>query len=702
MSDHYLNREIVHEKHSSGNAPRMREYVQALAEKWWVVAIGLLLAMGYGYRSISKNTPAYVARTVIMIEARGAQVMRGLESVDQTDPRYIDVMNTMIETIHSRTLLRFVVESLNLQDNQDFLSPNPNGNPHSKEEAVEALIGCVNVSLRRNTRLVDIIVQHPNPKMTAILADTIAKEFIRFGLQDRINSARSAAEFLNEQAGKYRETNNASSLESNQNFVLEQLKTLNSRLETARAMRFSTESDLEKAEQLVNLPKELANIPSISKQPTVSAVVMSLIEKENGFTQLSQRYKSLHPKYIAAVSEIAELKLKFNQVLLEAVTVLRGDCKAAKETQEKLEKLVTEQESVSLELDRKAVDYNMLKREAEANRTMYDSMIARMKEIDVSGEIDRSPIKIVENAMVPGAPIRFDKVKIMMTASLMGILLSGGLVIVLMRLNPFVTTIEHVDRYIGIPVIGAIPKWKTEHGPMVLDYFKTTNHEFSEAFRTFRTAVMMAHKKESKTFMICSAVPNEGKTFITSCLGVAFAQVGFKTLLIDADLRKRSLSRRIFGKKEHPGLHEFLDGRATFEEILQPTGVGNCFLITGGERADNSAELLRKNALQPLIETALKSFDKIVIDSPPVLSVSDALILAVDIETVYLTAWSGKSHRLALTKACDILATVGKTPSGIILNAIQQRSRKFYYYDYGHDEPSMSSNHRIKTNVQSQ
>ena len=161
--------------------------------------------------------------------------------------------------------------------------------------------------------------------------------------------------------------------------------------------------------------------------------------------------------------------------------------------------------------------------------------------------------------------------------------------------------------------------------------------------------------------------------------------MGVKTLLIDLDLRKRSLSRQILGNKTQPGLVEFLQGHATFEEILQPTTVENCFVIPAGGFIENPAELLRKNVLQPLIQVALQSFEKIVIDTPPILSVSDALILASDIEKIYLTAWSGKSHGVALRNACHALISSGRSPDGIILNAIHSRHSNYYYY-YGKKE----------------
>jgi len=679
--------------------PLFREYWQAIVERWWVAVITLVLALVYGFYHLSVIKPVYAARSVIMIEPQGAKVMRGLESVDQTDTKTLDVMNTMVETIHSRTMLRLVVENLNLQDNPDFLPPNPTGAPHSKEEATDYLLGCVSVNLRKFTRLVDIIVQHPNPKMAAILADAVAKGFIQFGLQERINTARNAAEFLTEEAGKYREklrqselaldkyreTNNASSLETDQNFVLEQLKGLHARLDAAKADRFSLEGDFAKAEQNADRPDELINIPSISRQQAIATLAQSLAQKETFFATLSQQYKSKHPKYIAASSEIEELRKQLNQKLTDALATLGTQCKSARENEERLSKMVDAQEAVSLELDRKSIDYSMLKREAEANRTLYDSMVARMKEIDVTGEIDSSPVKIVEAAVIPGLPLRFNKLQYLMSTAFVGLLLGIGLIVTLMRSSPYLTTVAHVDRFIGVPVFGIIPIWRQEDGPKELNFFNSENHAFMEAFRSLRTAMLLDKEKEPRTFLVTSAFIDEGKTFVCCNLAVAFAQMGTKTLLIDADLRKPSVSHRLFGKSETPGLAEFLEGRATFEEIIRPTGVDNFSVITGGEATHKPAELLRKNVLLPLIQTALKTYERVIIDTPPLLAVSDALILAGDVETVCLTIRSGKSHRRAVEQAVKALVSVGKKPSGIILNAIHERHSKYHYYAYGHN-----------------
>jgi len=701
-TDHYSTRETEFEEPSLARGPVLLEYWQAITERWWVVAIVFLLAIGYGGFKVSKTKPLFAARSVIIIEPRAAQVMRGLESVDQTDPRTLDVMNTMVETIHGRTLLRLVVDSLNLQDNLDFLPPNSNGKPHSKKEALDYLFDCMTVKLRKDTRLVDITVQHPNAKMAAILADAIANEFIKFGLQERITAARNAAEFLSEEAGKYREklqqselaldkyreTNNATSLESDQNFVLEQLKALNARLDTERAARFTLDGDYAKAQQLADNPEDLVNIPGIAKQPSVSSMSGSLAEKEASFAILSQQYKSKHPKHLAAAAEINGLRNKFRQTVSEAVLVLGADCKAAKENEERLAKAVAAQQAVSMELDRKAIDYNMLKREAEANRAMYDSMVSRMKEIDVTGEIDSSPIKFIENAVIPDMPIAFNKVVYMLTSALLGLFLGGGIVMALMRNSPFLTTAAQIDRQIGVPVLGTIPAWKPEDGPRDFNFFNSANHSFTEAFRSLRAGMLLNNEREPQTFLVTSAVLGEGKTFISCNLGVAFAQTGMRTLLIDADLRKRTVSRLIFGQEEQPGLAEFLEGRASFEEILRPTGVDNYFVITAGKHIHKPAELLRKNVLQPLIDIALKSFERIIVDTPPVLAVSDALILARDVDAVCLAVRSGKSHRQAVTLACDALAAVGKRPSGVILNAAQEWHGKYRYYAYSRYHPS--------------
>jgi capsular exopolysaccharide synthesis family protein len=392
----------------------------------------------------------------------------------------------------------------------------------------------------------------------------------------------------------------------------------------------------------------------------------------------------MHPKYIDASAEIEGLRAKFRQVLSAAVGILGNSCKSSKDYEDGLAKGVEQQEAKAMDLDRKAVNYSMLKRDAEADKAMYDAMITRMTELDVTGDPDSCPIKIVETAVVPDKPAGPNPVLYMLASAMLGLALGVGAVIVLMRSNAAITTVAHVDRFIGLPVLSLVPQWKPSDGKLDLNFFDSPNHAFSEAFRSLRASMLLQDKnKEPQTFLIASATPGEGKTMISCNLGVAFANSGMKTLLIDVDLRKPMVSRRIFGKEERPGIVEFLKGKATFDEIVRPTGIENYYVITAGKHVSNPAELLRKNVLQPLIATAMKSFEKIIIDSPPVLPVSDALILAGDVQTVCFTVRSGKTHWMAVKKACDALAEAGKEPAGIILNGIQERHHAQHYYYYG-------------------
>jgi capsular exopolysaccharide synthesis family protein len=206
----------------------------------------------------------------------------------------------------------------------------------------------------------------------------------------------------------------------------------------------------------------------------------------------------------------------------------------------------------------------------------------------------------------------------------------------------------------------------------------------AEAFRSLRTSLFLLGKEEDRrTFLVTSAIPAEGKTFISSSLAVAFAQGGLKTLIIDADLRKPTVSRVFFGKSYKPGLTELLVGHAAFADVIRSTKVENLFVMPAGERAPNPAELLTKIAIREVIKTALKTYDRVIIDTAPVLAVSDTLMIADEVRTVCLAVRSGMTPRGAVERACKLLADAGNVPAGLVMNRMPVSSSGYYYY-YGH------------------
>lgn len=683
------------------------ECLYAVKKRIWLVVLMTVMGVAVSIVILARTTPVYAARSVLLIEQHSAQVVR-MDSVDQSDARYPDVMNTLVETVRSMMFLQRVVDGLNLNENPDFLPKSPTGLPHTKEEALGMLAGCIKTNLRKNTRLLDIIAEHPNPEVARLLADGVAKEFIRYGNDQRVSSSQSANEFINDELNKLRNklrraeetlqkfpgAMETGAVEQNQDINVDQLKDLNTRFSNARAERLSLETDQARAIENANNPAELLKLPSVARQPIVAPLLSALVDKESNLVVLSQQYKSKHPKYITAVAEIKSLKDSLNQKAMEAAALISTACAIARDNEEKLSKSMHAQELVLAERNRRMVDYKVMKREYDADRTIFEQMQARMKEIDVTKNIDGSPIKIVDNATVPGLPIRPDKVQTLTVGTLLGFAMGVFGSVGINRFRRRIRTIAQAEDLIGLPVLGALMKRKKVNGESPKEFSLGCKGPDAEAFRSLQTAICVRVKSENRgTIMLTSAIPGEGKTYLSINLAATFAQSGTKTLLIDADLRKHTCSRILANNVKKAGFAEVLSGEMQLANVVEAAEIPNLYFMTAGINIQNPSQVLIPASLKAVFEQALKEYDQIIVDAPPVLAVSDSLLMAGTVQSICFVVGSGVSQCREVERACKLLADARKIPIGIAMNLIEPQwgddgLYTKYYYPKDDEEPS--------------
>ncbi|MCX6966275.1 MAG: polysaccharide biosynthesis tyrosine autokinase [Verrucomicrobia bacterium] len=676
----------------------LMDCLYAVKKRLWLVALTTVLGIGCSIVYLARTTPVFATRSVLLIEQRAAQVVR-MDSVEQTDARYLDVMNTLVETMRSRTFLQRVVDNLNLQENPNFLPKNENGIPHTKEEAVGVLAGCIKTSLRKNTRLVDIGAEHANPEIARLLADSVAKEFILFGNDQRMASAQAANEYINDELSKlqdklhrtekalqqFPQVMHTGPTEQNQDITVDQLKDLNARFSAARAERLSLETERARAIENAHNPEELLKLPSVAGHPIVAPLLAALVDKESNLVVLRQQYKSKHPKYITAVAEIESLKASLYQKAMEASERISISCSIAKDQEDKLSKSVAALEQVLAQRNRDMVDYNTMKREYDSDRAMYESMRGRMKEIDVTKGVDGSPIKIVDSATVPGVPIRPQKFMSVVEGGLFGLALGVAGTIGIHQFRRRLRTVGQVEKLTGLPVLGALMKRTKASTENPKEFVLHPQGNDIESFRALQTAISARKKSEDRrVLMITSAIPGEGKTYVSINLAMASAQSCAKTLLIDADMRKKTCSRILSNVANTVGFSDVLAGNARLENVVASTEVPNLFFMAAGENLRSPAEWLSPAALKSTLGKALEEFDQIILDTPPVLAVSDSLIMAAEIQAVCYVVGAGKVQFREVERACKLLAETGNQPLGVALNFMEKQwgNEDYYYGDY--------------------
>jgi Mrp family chromosome partitioning ATPase len=523
--------------------------------------------------------------------------------------------------------------------------------------------------------------------------------------------------------------------------VEDKLQDLNTKLTTAKAERLRLEAELQQIDAVGDNVEALLAFPSIASAPTVADRRKDVAQVQAAVAALSQRYKEKHPKMLAARAALAEAQENLRRAVLGQPAVLRNTLEQARAAENNLASAVQEQEKSAIALNRAAIGYQELARQAETDRALYESVLRQIKETDLSKDVKTNAVSIIEHSPFPRKPVSPSPIKAIGLGLLLGLLAGAAFVYLTDAMDRSVKTVDEAEALFEMPVLAAIPEVKKSEVAPDGDGEKMQEEATyrlvaeapegpaAEAFRNLRAAVaLLGPEIDHKVFIFTSASPAEGKSFTSANYALSLAQQGYNVLLIDGDLRRPTL-HRIFqaGGAEDAkaiasgyGIVDCLVGAVDLDEAVKPvsstridpvpalngsgpssdaTQKGKLSLLAGGRRAPNPAELLSGSTFGRLIEEATRSYDRVVIDSAPVLAVSDTLLMVPHVQNVCMVIRAGHSARNAIQRALRLLSTSGGRTVGMVLNRLpRQRGASYYYYyaseGYGAGEGSYSNHYR--------
>ncbi|AHF94855.1 hypothetical protein OPIT5_28500 [Opitutaceae bacterium TAV5] len=701
-----------------GSLPRLdiRQILLCIRERWIVsTSLATLVCVLLGVWLL-KQPKVFQASATLLVgrieKVLGNEITNVVDDSvggSKNDPAF----DTHLAQITSREMIQRVVASFKPEEKARILAPwlDKDAPPLSDSQTDARLASLIadNVGVVRqgSTFLVRVSYKHREPAVAALVATRFTECYIVYLMDRNTSSNDSAISFLREQTEDlrkkaeaseralqaYREKTRMVSLEESQNIVVDRMKAISSALTEAQVARFAINARLQQAESIISKnsdPLELASVTEFSSLASVQSQLDGLIAKK---AVMSEKYGRRHPAMVEQERSIQALEKLRGDLVRAALSTLRNQREKAVENERQLQEKLADAEKASLGLDRLAVEYNVLRREAETNRATYTQVLGRLNETSLTAQLGNSNIKISERAQIPTFPIEPDPKKIFRALGFLGLLIIIGYPVGMELIFNRVKTWTDVERYIGLPLLSEFPVLKKlpddKLNHLVL---QDTDPDAGEIIQTLYSQLRLNSRLDApKTLIVTSTVPGEGKSFVASNLATAFAAHGMRTLIIDGDLR-RPVQHRLAGAPNTHGLLRWLDkgGRSDGPlagdpdlGLLRPAP--NLFVLRAGGISRRISELLESKKLKALIEQAQREFDILLIDTPPAGIFPDALSLAPFAnELIYVVRFNYVS-RPQVHRVTERLRSTGLELPGIVLNMMPSgRGSSGYYSGYGY------------------
>lgn len=681
------------------------QLVDGVRRHSWIPITLAMFGLILGYAYFKRQKPVYEAVSVAQFGSEQNSLL-GLNSMSTPGLGDEKSVNTLIQAAKSREVVGRVVSELNLTRLPAFSGGHPINSKEARENAISTVSSMIRISLRKDTRLIDFNVTGADPEQVASLSNQAVLSLVAElesqkskTMQGAIQALVAEGQRLQDKLKKseiamhdYKRSNQAISLDERKDLVLSKLKELGSELNQQSKERLTLETQLQACKE-EKLPRdELLNLPTIASHPKVSGILTQISNQKSALALLAERYKPKHPKYEAVQAVINNLEVQLTAILNDAVHLLASSCDHARELERRLQEQLKKQESEALDLEQLAVQYNVLKREMESDQAVYESVLTRIKQVDVSKGMETPPIWVHQLAMVPGEPVSPNAKKVVGSSTAGGFMLGLAIIGLIVMQDRSIRSVDDARQKLRLPVLGMIAN--LPHHPDTKDQ-QTKGHEYTqgmtpallahkavaESFREFRAIIARMAKSQQTCHMVVSAVPDEGKTFVSTHLAVSLASQGFRTLLIDMDLRRSQLAN-VFGiPNTRKGVIDLLLEEASFAEVCLSGGIAHLAIMPAGKRVANPAELLSTCGVERLKEMAFAAgFDRIVIDTAPLIPVNDTLELGGLADSTFLVIRCNRTPADIIQEAIRKLQQTGIPLTGLVLNRLTQRTRSYDYY----------------------
>jgi succinoglycan biosynthesis transport protein ExoP len=655
-----------------------RYYVDLLWRSRLLLVAASLGGLGLGLLASEIQTPRFRARTLLEVMPPNPTSLTVTDALVGTGNPIRDrqYFNTQLNVLKSRTLGERVVAKLKLADKPPF---------KDSRDAAGLLMTHVQVDPVPETFVVEVKVTHPDAKEAALWANTLADLYIDYSLEGQVEAARRAyrwvTERLTETQGSMQEAQDKllKGYQGQDLFVPEgsvsaittSITKLNEDFIQAQARKITLQSQLSEFSVMRQRNRDLDAIPQVAGDSTVLDLNGKLQSLNLDLSRLKEKYKEAHPE-VQKVQVQAELLKKAKTARVQQIEDgLRAEYRQLERGENDLKDAIEAQKGQAVAQSRKLTELESLKKQADSATGLYAVLLQKLNETNIAASLQNNNVRLLDRAIVPQLPVWPERNKVAIVGLLLGFVIGSAYVLLRDYFANTIKDAEDVERYLRLDLLAAVPKHTKENAPLA-----------TEAYQTLRTALLFARKDDrGQILLVSGTAPGEGKTTTVVNLAKLLAVSGESTVVIDCDLRRANLHNRL-GVAREPGLTDFFVKQTELSDLIQPTRTKNLFVLSAGPLPPNPPAILARDNVSDFLDQLRSRFRWVIVDSPPLASVTDALLLARHVDSTVLVIQHDKVDKKVVKRSLLALRKATDNVLGAVLNAVDVKTRGHYYYYY--------------------
>jgi len=683
-----------------GGGPQrsFQDYLMMFRERIWIFIVAFFIIFSGAVLYTINKTPVYTAFARVQILREDPSAMQTQEVDVSNVVRSEEDLRTQISLMQSSTIVEGVKQRLDDEERERFMAPYRDSfTLGEKLTAEEVLARNRKIAPERSSLIVNVGFKHPDPTIAANIAQYFAEEFQQYNLNQNIDTSMKAVEDLRIRAeqqrekveelemklAEYREKHNAVSISEQENIAREQLARLNEIVIENKNAFDQVATKWELIESYRRKDKKLWNLSFIANQPRVSDLLSQISKLEIERARLSKRYREKHPDMVRLQESLDEARGELEKAVQNAVDKVYASYLEGKNNFEQASQRLAEKEAEMIELSKIKVEYNSLKRELDVQQKFYQALVSRMTQENAQVNLKNPNARIVDDAAPPQEPSSPNVAMNLAAGFVGGAAIGIGLVFGVAFLDDRIKSAFDIEGAVGLPLLGIVARIKkldtTSKAQAVAS---NVDRHVTESFRSIHSALKLNDQsKTAKIILTTSTVPGEGKSFVSSNLSLTFATHGEKTVLLDADLRLPNVARSLSLENEG-GMLECLEQGKALDDVLVKEVYPNLDVLTSGGKSKNPTQVLNSSGFEALLAQLRDRYDRIVIDSPPLAAVSDALNLLPLVDgAMYIIKFNTVKRKTVAANVRRLWES--DTPIfGAVLNNVASRLSTYYYSHY--------------------